>query len=456
MRFTKYYSLKQILEYPRMAEYLKVFYSDLLLSLFPLEMADYPIARLEQEAKTPWGEPFSVVTDQLMDSVNLILDLQENHTRRAISLWDPRSWGIHPKEGSAGKAMDGLTDRVPEKTAHKLPEKMPDTGSDWNLDREARGGKNQVFLIAPAVPEQRDCLRPGQAANGQTANEQAANGQAANRQAANEQAANERAANGQAASEQTASGQPVSSQRHSGKTRKAVIICPGGGYEQVCFSGEGNPVMEFMEARGYCSFILRYRTGGEGFFPNPQVDLALAIQYVRLHADEYGIDPQDILLIGSSAGGHLCASYSALYEKAAKKAAEEMEQLSLSLGEALRCTDARPDKLCLCYPVISFLHEPHEGSARIHTGGRTELREKLSVENLVDKQFPPTFLWTCADDDCVPPSNTKRMAQALKEAGVPFRVEEYPSGGHGCALAFSKEARDWSRAMEEFFTQPLG
>ena len=33
------------------------------------------------------------------------------------------------------------------------------------------------------------------------------------------------------------------------KKRPLILICPGGGYERVCFSGEGNPVMRFMEAR---------------------------------------------------------------------------------------------------------------------------------------------------------------------------------------------------------------
>lgn len=337
MRFTKYNSMNDILAYPGMDRYLKIFYSEYLLSMYPREMNSLPVARVEQEAKTPWNEPFPIVADQLMDAVNLVADLFENHTRKAVALWDEN-------EGC------------------------------WDLKREERGGKDKVFLIAPDDKREKTSAQP--------------------------------------------------------EKRPAVIICPGGGYEEVCFSGEGTPVMRFMEANGYRAFILRYRVGRAGVYPAPQDDLSRAVGYVRNHADEYGIDPQDVTTIGFSAGGHLCASQAALCK-----------------------ADERPDRICLCYPVISFTEEPHEGSARTLTGGDALLRKELSAERLVAPDYPETFLWTCADDDCVPPSNAVRMAEALKCEGVKHEFHLYPSGGHGCALAFSKEARDWSARMLTFFAE---
>lgn len=352
MRFTKYNSMEDILKYPDMDKYLKIFYSEYLLSMYPENMKTLPIARVEQAAKTPWQEPFSIVADQLMDAVNLVLDLFENHTRRAVSLWDPR-------------------------------------GGDWNLEKEEKGGKEKVFLIAPALESVKE-RKPG------------------------------------------------------------VIICPGGGYEEVCFSGEGTPIMHYMEAKGYRAFILRYRVGKDGVYPAPQADLALGIKYIRAHAEEYGVDPEDILILGASAGGHLCAAEAALYKEAGDVADRELEP-DYPQSEAVKRADPRPDKVCLCYPVISFLKEPHEGSAQALTGGQDSLREKLSAENLVTPDYPPAFVWTCADDDCVPPSNAVRMGEALERSGVRHQLHIYPSGGHGCALAFSKEAWGWSQAMTEFF-----
>lgn len=327
MRFTKYNSMNDILAYPNMEEYLKVFYSEYLLSMFPKEYYGEPLMLAQQFGKTPWEEPFSNIVDQLLDAVNLVLDINENRTRRCISLWN--------------------------------------TGCDWNLEHNSAGEKEGVFLVACNEVQDRE-------------------------------------------------------------KKPAVIICPGGGYEAVCFSGEGTPVMHFMEAQGYRAFILKYRVK-PAVYPAPQEDLAKAIRFVREHAEELGVDAGNVMTMGFSAGGHLCASEAALYNGIAK-----------------------PDKICLGYPVISFVQEQHEGSAKNLTGGRRELRECLSVENMVTSDYPPTFAWTCADDDCVPPSNTSLIKEVLHQAGIPSEVHIYPTGNHGCALAFSKSAYPWSRAMVEF------
>ena len=61
---------------------------------------------------------------------------------------------------------------------------------------------------------------------------------------------------------------------------------------------------EALSALGYQSFVVDYRlrpyTQQEG-----ALDLARAVRFVRSHAVEYGIDPQDIAVMGFSAGGIL-------------------------------------------------------------------------------------------------------------------------------------------------------
>ena len=87
----------------------------------------------------------------------------------------------------------------------------------------------------------------------------------------------------------------------------------------------------YMEAQGYRAFILKYRVK-PAVYPAPQEDLAKAIRFVREHAEELGVDAGNVMTMGFSAGGHLCASEAALYNGIAK-----------------------PDKICLGYPVISFV-----------------------------------------------------------------------------------------------------
>lgn len=350
MKFTRYHSYNNIMDYPCMREYLEIFFTEKNLELFPKEVRHLPLALAEKLVGSPWGGAFAEVVNQLLDAVQTVLDITDEHTRRCVSLWNQEL--------------------------------------DWTPEKEQKGGKDSVFLLTPEYARNTG-TNPGEKGN-----------------------------------------------------RPAVIICPGGGYEVVCFSGEGNPVMNYMEAKGYVVFVLKYRTAPNRY-PGPQEDLALAVQYVREHAGEFGVDAHNVMLMGFSAGGHLCGSFGCLYEEIA-------EVLNAETGRKVTPEAIRPDKLCLGYPVITFGEECHEGSFQMLTGGDESLRKSLSIEKRVTEGYPVTFLWTCEDDDCVPPSNAVRMAAALKEAGVPHKLCTYPSGGHGCNLAFGNSARFWTEEMVNF------
>ena len=84
----------------------------------------------------------------------------------------------------------------------------------------------------------------------------------------------------------------------------AVLICPGGAFQFRSDQPEGVDVAEALSALGYQSFVVDYRlrpyTQQEG-----ALDLARAVRFVRAHAAEYGIDENDIAVMGFSAGGIL-------------------------------------------------------------------------------------------------------------------------------------------------------
>ena len=84
----------------------------------------------------------------------------------------------------------------------------------------------------------------------------------------------------------------------------AVLICPGGAFQFRSDQPEGVDVAEALSALGYQSFVVDYRlrpyTQQEG-----ALDLARAVRFVRAHAQEYGIEEEDIAVMGFSAGGIL-------------------------------------------------------------------------------------------------------------------------------------------------------
>lgn len=221
----------------------------------------------------------------------------------------------------------------------------------------------------------------------------------------------------------------------TGFNRKpAVIIVPGGGYDFVSYANEGCPVLEKLEREGFQGFIFGYRT--KEAYPAPFEDLAQAIRLVREDADAFGIDPQNVSLVGFSAGAHLCASFAELYPEFLKE------------GESKDVL--RPDALALGYPVITMLGKTHLQTMKNITGGVTDLREKLSAEKNVTEDFPRTMIWTVLDDDAVSPDNSRMLHEALDQAGVENRLEIYPSGGHGCGLAWETPAEGWTDEMAGF------
>ncbi len=235
--------------------------------------------------------------------------------------------------------------------------------------------------------------------------------------------------------------------------RPAVLICPGGGYENLSFGGEGVRTAMRLQKYGCRTFVLRYRVSPNRY-PAPQLDLLLAVKYLRANAERFQIDPGDLMILGYSAGGHLCASSAALAEELDGALTKAVEAARPEFSGMLQGVSSRPDKVCLCYPVITFLGPRHEPSFQCLTGGDESLRAPLSIETRVTPDYPETFLWTCADDSLVPPFSTESMRDALARCGVRHKCVIYPQGEHGCCLGEGTSAEGWTDEMAAFFRKP--
>lgn len=224
----------------------------------------------------------------------------------------------------------------------------------------------------------------------------------------------------------------------------AVILCPGGGYSFLSNDREGQQYAAWLSTLGITTFILKSRLQEWGH-PAPLQDVLRAIRLVRSRAAEFGVNPQRIGVMGSSAGGHLAASASTLWDHADGRT-----------GAALDAVNARPDFAVLVYPVITMTDPAaHAGSRKALLGERPDaaLLALMSVDKQVSAATPPTLLLHTQGDKAVPVDNSILYYQALTRAGVPAELYVFEQGGHGIAMvdglgtasAWPRRAEDWLR-----------
>lgn len=101
--------------------------------------------------------------------------------------------------------------------------------------------------------------------------------------------------------------------------RRAVVVCPGGGYHFLS-DREAEPIVMQFLAKNMNVFLLRYTVGQQKTETSagavgyaPLIEAGLAIKFVRDHAEEYGTDPSKVFILGFSAGGHVAASAGTLW-----------------------------------------------------------------------------------------------------------------------------------------------
>lgn len=230
--------------------------------------------------------------------------------------------------------------------------------------------------------------------------------------------------------------------------RPMALIVPGGAYMSVAIGNEGMFTAKALEEAGYAVAILNYRCM-PNYYPEPQKDLALASKYMRYLATVEEVK-DDLLVLGYSAGGHLVASTNCYPEEIDEVLVADLADNHKEVYEMLKEFPVKADKVCLSYPVIDFMSEQHEQSFECLTGKDESLRDKLSIDLHVTPEYPKTFVWACDDDSLVPPSNAKRMYNALRTAGVEAMHRAYPTGEHGCATAVGTSAEGWVDEMVGF------
>lgn len=228
---------------------------------------------------------------------------------------------------------------------------------------------------------------------------------------------------------------------------KAILICPGGGYEGLAYDWEGSDIAKLLNSKGIAAFVLKYRMPQAKSVAvshlAPLQDAQRALRLIREHSEKWNLSPNQIGVMGFSAGGHLAATLATHYQQESFAPMDEIDR-----------RNARPDFSILVYPVISMKAEhTHQGS-KDNLLGKSPLDSLVSLysnELQVTKNTPPTFLIHSADDKAVPVSNSLLFYKALQKFEVQSELHIYSYGGHGYGLALGKgHLQGWTERMEDW------
>lgn len=224
--------------------------------------------------------------------------------------------------------------------------------------------------------------------------------------------------------------------RRENQKRPCMLVCPGGGYG-MCSEREAEPIALHFLPEGFNVFVLTYSVAPYRF-PTQIREVAAAMELIYKNADEWNCDTSRIAIIGFSAGGHLAAHYSTMFDcKEVREVLPESKSVNATV---------------LSYPVISADFDiTHQGSILNLLGHKPETKEEeeyFSCNCNVKETTPPAFLWHTAEDGAVPVANSFLYASALTEKKVPVELHVYPFGGHGLSTSDKHSVDDVTPVVE--------
>jgi acetyl esterase/lipase len=176
-------------------------------------------------------------------------------------------------------------------------------------------------------------------------------------------------------------------------------------------------------ALGYTVASINYRLSGEAPFPTAIEDIRDSIAYLRKNATKFNIDPERLVIFGSSAGGHLSA-FTGL--------AANTPGASYLSG-----IDAKTIKAVIsifgAHDLASAMHRDEEHTQSFigkSYADAPELYREASTISHVDKNDPPVLLIHGTLDSQVPVEDSDILYETLKEQGVPVTYDRIDGWTH--------------------------
>ena len=228
-------------------------------------------------------------------------------------------------------------------------------------------------------------------------------------------------------------------------SKGAVIVIPGGGFAYKSMdgtTGESKDIAMELNNAGYSAFVLHYRSNPYEY-PIPQLDVQRAVRFIKYHAEEYGINPEKIGLIGFSAGGNQVGTY-----------------INLIMGNNLFPGDYVPDEIdlvddtviapAMIYPALTYeynvpmLFSMFDDEAVRNESTRNELLAMMDLKQHINPAATNQFVSYGTKDGMVGMDGAIAYINSARNSGISVTEAVAEKQDHGYTFEYyGKQYISW-------------
>jgi len=239
----------------------------------------------------------------------------------------------------------------------------------------------------------------------------------------------------------------------------AAIIIHGGGYQRGnSKSGSEAYCADFLAPAGYAVFSINYRLAPKFPYPKMVYDVERSVRYIRHNAKRWDVDPNEIALVGGSAGGFLSNMVGLLNAAGDPAAKDPIDRESASVQAVVTLFAQSSFATVPLNKDVHALLDP-----LIEQKGEQEALKEASPITYVTKDAPPFLLIQGDQDEYIPFSEDTNLQEALRKVGVRCDIIRIPGGKHGTGNWHTLPGvPPWEREMVEWLnarfdrTGPIG
>lgn len=217
--------------------------------------------------------------------------------------------------------------------------------------------------------------------------------------------------------------------------RPCVLFFSGGAYMTINHSLWMMELLYYVQ-NGFIAATAEYRTSNEAMFPAQLNDVKAAVRYLKAHANDFGIDPNKIFLMGESAGGTLVSLAGTTANNKEYDIGDYPDESSSVCGVIdIYGQTLLTEQCCNTAGLIP------EWTMNAFVGEHMEYAAEASAVNHVSADASPFMIIHGTDDQIVPFAQSEILYEKLVECGVYAELLEVEDALHGDNKIYQPEVK---------------